>query len=632
MTWAADNEKPILFKRGDLSHQIPLYPGDVIVAHSAHFEYLIYNFILHKRLGWPPLWDPAYFRCTMVRAMMCGFPADLDGMSRALNLRFKKDLKGRGAMLKLCSPIGFSENGTPIYNEDPGLYEEMYAYNILDVETERDADKILPELVPQEQKRWELDLKINLRGIAVDVDTAAKAAQLAEGLKEGLNSRLFVLTNGWVDKATRRNSFFKYVEACGVSGVTSLAKDPMADLMLREDVPDKVKQALRIKGQVTKSSTAKYTAMVNATGTDGRARGTLQFNGAWTGRWAGRLIQLHNVPKGFKAAAQAEAIENIRSMYQRPESFALHYGADGMDVLSGTLRGMLMAGPGKKLLVADYNAIEARIIFWLAGEKEALAGYGRGESPYIAMANELYNRKDIRKPSEHDQRDKEEYDIGKRSVLGFGYGMGEVKFQDTVKSQAQKIITIELAKQAKVTYRKKYTGVVALWKETEKAVANAIRFPGKTFTCAEGRITYGMTPDRQFLVCKLPSGRYLWYYKPELKGGITPWGAPNEEIRYWSFDSETNQFIKQYTYGGKLVENYTQAIARDILVNGIENAEAADFPTVLTVHDEDIAEVPEARGVPEELDRFIKELCTLPAWADGCPIAAEGFITVRYHK
>lgn len=598
----------------------PLFIADQLVAHSAHFEYAIWNYILHKRFGWPALWEPARWRCTLAKAAMCNLPISLDGATQALKLPAKKDLMGRQAMLKLSKPIHVDALGFPTYNEDEELKKKMYAYCMDDVRAEMALDSALPDLPPGEQKIWELDLTINHRGMKADTETAGKAVLLAKTFTDELNTKLFALTGGKVDKASRIQEIKRYLSTLGVETPDGLDKNVVTALLARPDVPQKAKDVIKIRQQVGKSSTAKYETILDyASDTDERMRGMLQYHAAGTGRWGGRGPQPQNFPKGVGFDGEEVCADVIK------DGFGTKYGERSMDALSAGLRGVLTAGPGKVLCAADYSAIEARVLLWLAGDVLALDKYRRGVNLYVDMAQFIYRNDALTK------KDAKEYSVGKAVILGCGYGMGKVKFKGTCASWG---IDIEegTAEAAVKAYRAKYKSVVEMWYKQEDAARNSILNPGSVHPC--GKVVWGLDPKREFLVCKLPSGRHLRYYHPSVKPIITPYGE-KQEIHYWCAGLG-GKLEENKTYGGSLVENITQATARDIMANGMLNAEAAGFPVILTVHDELVTEIIDLEEGPEwqdaELDALVKAMCNLPAWAEGLPIAAEGWVGFRYRK
>ena len=393
----------------------------ILVAHNAHFEYAVYHSILVARAGWPAIEDPNRWECTLARAAMSNLPISLGHCAAALNVPQQKDFTGRAAMLKLCKPVDTDPVSLdPIYNEDLELYAILYQYCAKDVEVEIALDRILPALPASEKAIWNLDLIINKRGVQIDVALARSAAELARELTTELNFRLNSLTGGAVSKASRIAEIKKWCAVQGVTEITSLDKPAVVALMARADVPAMVKEVLAVRQQVGKSSTAKYEAAVNAAMADGRARGLLQYHAAGTGRWGGRLLQPQNFPKGLDARAQAAAIEAING--GGAQVFSLMYGDQAMETLSGALRGVITAARGKQLVVADFNAIEPRVLFWGAGDAEALKTYRSGGSPYLDMGSFIYKRPITRK-------DAAEYAVAKMTILGCGYGMGALRFQ-----------------------------------------------------------------------------------------------------------------------------------------------------------------------------------------------------------
>lgn len=618
---AQEGKEPSLYEGKRLHSWRWNLPEDaILVAHNAHFEYAIYNYVLHARYGWPAIWEPTRWSCTLARAAMCGLPISLGACAEALNLQTLKDLKGRSAMMKLCKPMDYDPiSGDPIYNEDPALYALLYPYCVQDVRTEMAIDAKLPELPQMERKVWELDLLINRRGVAVDTSLASKAATIAKDLTDKLNGDLERLTGGAVTRASRVQEIKRYIGAQGIAA-ESLDKAAVIALLEKPETPQKVKDVVRIRQQVGKSSTAKYAATLAAVCQDNRVRGALQYHAAATGRWGGRLVQPQNYPKGLGEEAQSLAIDAIEG--GDAEVFSLIYGDKAMDTLSGVLRGTFVAPPGKKLVVADYNAIEARVLFWLADDQSALETYRKGGSPYLDMGAFIY-RRPISKT-----KDPLEYAISKMTVLGAGYGMGSARFIDQCKSQANLVIPQELAQRAIKAYRQKYHLVPKLWSAMEAAAKAAIREPGLVIQVSKGRIRFGMDAKREFLVCRLPSGRHLRYFRPAIKGYVHPLYGDREEVRYWAGGLKGT--LEEFgTYGGALTENVVQAVARDIMANGQLEAEKDGFGIVLHSHDELVSEAGETPGV---LEKLIEAMCRLPQWAQGCPIAAEGFVAGRYRK
>ena len=651
-----------IIRKGDVAafaKSLTLRPDLLLVAHGVQFEYAMWHYIMNQRLGAPSLIDPKYWTCTMARSAMCGFPQALAYLGPALNLPTHKDLEGRAALMKICKPVSYDWLGDPVYNEDPALYEAMYKYNGIDAETTRAADKVLPEILPVDRAIFELDLIINMRGMRADTAMARSAAKLAAQLEAKLDADLHRLTGGAVSAASRVGEMKRFCVAHGVTLPTKVSKDngevsetldkaAVTDLLAAESTPVIVKEVLSIRAQAGKTSTAKYKAMLDvADPKDERLRGQYQYWGAGPGRWAGRGVQPQNLPKsqsaafpdGIKAAQQADIVAAI--MADNHEAFYAQYGARSLSALSGVIRGAIVPAPGKFFAQADLNAIEVRCLFWEAEEKSALALYAQGKSPYIDMANYIYKRNDIKKGTP-------EYDLGKRTILGAGYGMGVDRFIDSAYEETAKIgrpllLSREMGERAIKAYREKYRTVVNLWYSAQHAAIAAVRTPGSVHATAGGRVHYSMSLDRRFLLCRLPSGRLIFYYKPSIVK-IDGRMGPEDELHYLGI-SKNGTMIDESTWGGKLVENFTQGIARDVSANGMLEAEKDGlFAIVLHSHDELLCEVDEVylndiyrtlliaayhAQIVKELER---RMAIVPTWAPGLPLAAEGYSAMRYRK
>lgn len=639
------------------------------VAHSVEFEYAAAYFLLHLKYGWPALIEPERWDCTKARGYMCGLPGTLEGLALSLRLPFQKDLEGRSALMKICKPGRYGK-----FNEDPALYQRVYAYNGVDILTERAADKALPELPDSERKLFELDLKINRRGLLIDLGAARKATEISAALTDDLNQKLKVLTGGACSKASGVPEMKRWVQAQGIALPTvvkideetgqeevksTLDIEAVKDL-LKTDLPPLVADVLRIRQQVGKSSVAKFKKMLETACADSRARGLFQYHGAHTGRWAGRGFQPANMPQGFTGEDVSERQEfALEVLDMGPGFFGATFGDRAMQTLSDISRAVIVPAPGKVFVGADLNAIECRVLNWLAGERWVLDFFARGDSPYLRQAEGIFEKKGITKKGNPF-----EYDIGKRSELGFGFGMGAAKFQGSVYSETSKKgegvwLDDELCLKARDVYRETHPKVVEFWYATEAAAVNAIRNPGQLFSTAGGRVTWGMSADRRFLCCRLPSGRLLRYYTPSVKVTTMTWcrkaDCPHvvkgdvelcpkkrqrQEIRYWTSAGEgaiavgCNGFLGEYrTWGGELVENVVQAAARDFMVVGLERAEKdGEMPVVLHNYDEILCEVKAEDAAGAEEDLISMMTTQLPAWTAGCPVKAEGFTGARYRK
>ena len=291
---------------------------------------------------------------------------------------------------------------------------------------------------------------------------------------------------------------------------------------------------------------------------------------------------------------------------------------DVINAISAALRGFITAEKGHDLIAADFAQIEARTVMMLAGCIRGIEDFRHSRDIYLALAKEIYNRT-------LTKADKEERQLGKVGVLGCGFQMGAERFKEHAKNQAGLIISDELAQKTVKTYRETYPEVVRLWYAQERAAINAVRNPGKLIK--EGAVMWKV--QKGFLYCRLPSGRCLAYPEPKIQIIKTKWDTEKESLTFMAEVGQSRTWMREHTYGGKIVENIVQATARDLMVNGMFNAEKAGYKIVMTVHDEVIAEVPEGFGSVEEFENL---LASPPDWAKDYPIKAEGWRGKRYRK
>ena len=604
LVYAIDDQDPQLLRKEDLELPPPFeIPGNTFVAHNAFFEECMWNSITVKKWGWPRI-PINQFKCTMAKALSSAYPQSLDNACKALMTPYQKSFEGRNVMLKLCKP-----NAHGGWNEDPADFEKLYQYCVDDVLAERSLDHALPDLIPSEQTIWYLDQLINSRGIYIDREAVRKALLFIESYTTRLNNVVFAESGFSLDRVTRRQAVLDWCKGLGVD-IPGYTKTDVTKVLEQDTLPEEVRTVLEAKLQLGKTSVAKYQTLDNATTGDGRLRDTLIYHGASTGRWTGKLFQLQNLPKGTVADTE-RAIDCLKKLTL--EDFELFY-PDVMGTLSSCIRGMIIASPGTNLFVGDYNAIEARVVMWLAGETVGLKQFEAGEDLYVSMAQKIYGKDLISKAERH---------LGKTAVLGCGYGMGKVKFEATCASQGLKI-SPELAEKAVNTYRETYPSIKNLWYAQENAAIEAIQHKR---TVVKDKIKWiGSALE---LRCQLPSGRTINYPGAYLDYTITPMGDKKLTLHYWAVNCTTKRWDKERTYGGKIVENITQGVARDILAQAMLRLERAGYPVIFSVHDEVVCEVPEGKGSLAEFGRL---LCELPSWARGLPVKAECWLGKRYRK
>jgi DNA polymerase len=616
--------------------------GGLVYAHNANFEILLWNCVLAKRRGWPTL-HVEQVRCTMVMAYAMALPGALEKAAPALGIPERKDSAGKRVMMLLCRPQANGEFLTPA--TAPDKFKLLYDYCKQDVEVERALHHRMMELSPSEQRLWELDHRVNQNGILVDLPAIGKALTLVAKEKERLDGEMLRVTGGVVGACTEVALLSKWIRSQGVK-VTGLAKADVLDTLSLDELPPVVKQALLLRQEAAKSSTAKLVAMKDRVCPDGRVRGIHQFHGANTGRWAGRGVQTQNLPR-TRPGVGPQDVEKILANLGNRAYIDAFYGPV-LDALADSVRGMIVAPAGKELLAVDFSAVEARVLAWLAGEESVLEIFRTHGKIYEHAAAGIYHV-----PME--QVDKHQRQIGKVAVLALGYGGGIGAFQSMAKNYNIKVPDAE-ADEIKRLWRTAHPAITQYWYQLDRTVKSAIAQGGKWSVGARGR-QVTLKKNGSFLWAQLPSGRVLCYpyaeintgYDMELpQPGLPPKrkkAHPSErevyeakhyvvtEIRedciwYMSVNGTTNKWEWADLYGGSLAENFTQAVARDLLAEGMLRLDQRGAKIVAHVHDEAVLEVEPGTDV-KQVEALFAEV---PVWAAGLPLAAEGWRGPRYRK
>lgn len=460
-----------------------------------------------------------------------------------------------------------------------------------------------------EWQAWQLDADINRRGLPIDLDLVHAAIAIDTQNREHLTDRAMELMG--IANPNSRDQFLEWLQGEDVD-IDTLRKADVAALRASELEPH-VREALDIRADLSKSSTKKYYALAEATGSDGRLRGCFQFNGAArTGRWAGRLFQPHNLPRG---EIKPEYLGTARAAVKTGDCDLLSslYGSVS-DVLVSCVRTAIAAPSGKSLVVADYASIETVMIAWAAECPALLDVFRTGRDAYKDMAARLF-----RIP--YAQVSKEQRNYAKPIVLGCGYMLGARGMMEYAKGYGVQMSEAE-AQAAVAAYRDGYPEVVYFWRLLDAAARRAIENPGKVFKA--GRFRFKIEGD--FLLLRLPSERKLAYYKPD----INPDGRYGPEITYMGRDYG-NAWDRIGTHPGKICENIIQAVARDLLVEGLFNASAdPDLEIVGHVHDEILALAD--TNDDGALNRLMAAMRRMPAWAEDAPVGAAGWIGQFYCK
>ena len=612
MAYAFDDNEPQIWQPGmeldeNLVEYIKQNVGD-LRAWNANFERIIWNEILVPRYGWPPT-NIRQWVCTASEARAMALPGSLEMSAKVLGVQEQKDKEGSNLMLRMARPRSVQDDGTIIWWDIPERVNRLVRYCLQDVRTEVAIAGAIRRLGNTETKVFNLDQTINDRGVKLDVKLAKAAKKLAEKATLEANRLIYDVTNGKVQKVSSVAQLTKWLKEQGLE-VDGLGKDKIKGLQSLATGP--ALEALAIRADGGKSSVAKVESMLEAVCKDGRIRGLLLYHGAATGRWAGRLVQPQNFPRG-----DVSDIETYIPLVYSKDFEAIEAKAPVLSVISGMLRSMLIAEDGHDLIAADFAAIEARVLAWLAGESLLLETFRTGGDVYKVMASKIYS-------VSPDQVDKDQRQVGKMAILGLGYGMGAQKFSDSC-IKAGIPTTLEQAKVVVNLYRETNQKIVAYWSALNRAAINATKKPGSVQEV--GSVKY--TQRGGYLWCVLPSKRPLAYAKPKVVERITPWGSTSEAVSFEGMDSFTKKWERHDLYGGLLAENVTQAVARDIMADAMLRLEEKGYGCILSVHDEVVAEVPEGFGSVEEFESI---MCAVPTWAEGCPIGAEGWIGKRYRK
>lgn len=588
----------------------------ILVAHNASFERIITRNVLNRYLVGGPIRSPytvpiKRWLCTAAQCAALALPRKLEHACDALNLPVKKDMEGHKLMLKLSKPRKPTKNNpAKRHNKIKDLIRVM-DYNVIDVEADTQILLRLPKLIPSEQRLWELDQLINDRGFLADRELVENVLKMIKTEKTLLDQETVLLTKGKLDTANQRAAVMNWLKWQGVH-LPNLQAKTVQDAISHKIVEGDALRMLEIRQAVSKTSTAKFGQFELRSRHDGRCRDGQLFHGASTGRWTGRGLQPHNFPQGKGVPDYDFACDVIKK--GDLELVRLLYG-DPINFFSSCLRSVIVAPEKKNLFVGDYAGIELRIVFWLAEHEKGLKSLRKDEDLYVEMACHIFNKK-------ADQITHAERDIGKRAVLGCGFGMGKDKFHATCHQYGVEI-SEALASKAVLTYRKVHNPVPKLWYNLENAAIQAVKNPDKKFKINK-TVWY---IENEFLFCELPSGRRLAYYGPEIKYDADHWGNKKATLYHWGIHPLTKKWVLQKTWGGTLTENCVQACARDVMKNSMFILEEHKIETILMVHDEIIGESDSISALV-----FEKLMASNPKWAKDLPLRVKAWAGPRYKK
>ncbi len=553
---------------------------------------------------------PEAWRCTAVQASMLALPLSLEGVGAVLGLDKQKMAEGKELIRYFCSPCRPTKaNGGRTRNlpsDAPEKWELFKTYCIRDVDVEKQIRERLHRypISEREQTFYCMDQRINDRGIMADIVLVSHAAACDHLYREAAAEKAYRLTG--LDNPNSVVQLKGWLNENGYATDT-LAKDKVREMA--DGAEGDVLEVLKLRLATSKTSVKKYEAISRSVCRDGRVRGLLKFYGAnRTGRWAGRLVQIHNLPQNHIPDLEL-AREIVRE--GRYEEVEMLYESTP-DVLSELIRTAFVAKPGCRFIVSDFSAIEARVLAWMAGESWRLAAFKDGKDIYCASASQMFGV-----PVEKNGINGHLRQKGKISELALGYG-GSTGALVSMGALQMGLSEEELPSLVN-SWRNANPAITAFWWEVDRAAISAVkdRRPSKV-----GRISFSYNDG--FLFVTLPSGRRLAYAKPRM--ALNRFGR--EGLTYEGI-GESKKWQRQETYGPKLVENAVQATSRDILAEALLRIEKAGYDIVCHVHDEAVLEVPEEEASVDEINSL---MAVNPCWAEGLPLSAAGFESPFYRK
>ena len=649
MGYAYDDEPPQLWVPGDGLPEFMWRENNFrsrrifqLHAWNSFFEWAIWENVLRKHMESsyiPPL-DQWHDTAALAGSM--ALPRALGNCGKALGMpsSVSKDKRGY-ELIKLLS-IPNKMNG------DPKLTKEMHDYCLQDVVAERALSKKLYDLNSIERRVWILDQKINIKGIGLDVENVDHALDVYEKAFDDIKHRLTKLTG--LANANSQKQFLDWMIDRGHI-IDDITKGTLATILEGEDTQG-THEAIRLRMALAKTAPKKYQSMRTRVGGGTRLHGNVMYHGASTGRWSSTGVNLQNI-----ARPTVDADMCIKLLHARDLDLYKMSDIEPMDALSSSVRGMLIPSEGKKFIIGDYASIESRALAWLAGQEDKLEIFRGHGKMYEYVASNIY-----KKPIENIT--KAERFVGKIGELACGYGggagalqgMAEVYKAPMTKADAEKI---------KQQWRKVNPLICKFWYEIEQAAREAVQKQ-------EVRQVRGIkfVVKNNFLVCQLPSGRRLYFHRPSIvdkkvvmyktpatedmpemsylyspseytsfaefekcaeNAGVEPYEFIAMNIQFWGVNSKTKKWCLLDTYGGKLVENITQAVARDLMAESMLALDKSGYEIVLTVHDEIISEV----GINDQtrtVEDFTRIMEQTPNWADGLPVGVEAYQALRYRK
>lgn len=611
--------------------------GYPIYAHNVAFDRSMYMHHCVPVLGWPEI-PFEQWRCTMAVCAYYSLPQGLAKAGKALNLKSQKqgaEDAGKLAIQQCCKPrspvqedirkwrdAGITPDKYPIvwFEDIPRLCRVAH-YCRQDVKSQTELLLTLGELPPYRLADWQLDQKINERGVPLDFANLICTTSLVDKAMDDANLQINRITRGEVDKVTSRAQILDYLHMQNVH-LDSLDKEAVDNALAEQSIQGLPRQVLELRSLAGKSSLAKVDAMLDHLDPDCRVRYGLNWHGASTGRWTGKGVQWQNFPRDCLKAKDAESLfdlmERVGDTTLYYNEFAESLKIDGVPkLMAQALRSFIKPTEGKGLLISDFAAIECRVLSWLAGCQLLQETFRKGECPYSQFASKATGKQVVKGMPERQ--------LGKVCILALGYGMGDTKLKETAGKAPYHIdLSPERAKAMKDLYRETYADIPKFWSNCEKSFIRAITSQSMI---RSGKLVFGCQGKWAWI--QLPSGRCIWYYEPLIQSVKTPWGVMKDQVTFMTVDARTKQWVRAKTYGGSLAENIVQGTSACLLMGAIRRVEDAGIPVIMSVHDEVVAE---CENADERFDEFHQLMETVPAWAQGCYISAESHVAKRYGK
>lgn len=589
--------------------------GNTLHAWNAEFERNIWSNICVKRFGWRDILL-SQWRDTMAQAAAMSLPLALDDTAEVLGT-IKKNKAGKNLITKLCRPFNGQFRSYEDFEED---YLKLYDYCRQDVEVERAVGKLLKPLTNRELNIWRHCILMNERGLPLDLSEVKAVIHQVDKSKGRLNATLPFLTKGKVTSATQVKRLLAWtrkrchcqIDSLSAANVNALLKDGTSF------VPEEVKHVLRIRQQISKSSTAKLVKAEAQICSDGTIKNNYVYYGANTGRYAGRGFQMQNLPaRGLKIEDPDVVIRDFVTMDFPVLNLTYHI----METASSLIRPLLKAPPGKKFIVGDFKSIEAIVTPWIAQEANVIKAVEEGLDQYVAIAAKMFG-------VPYDKVGEKQRQIGKVCVLACGFAGGVGALMRMAEAYGMKM-SEEIAKPYVEMFRTARPTLVKCWHHFEDAAIQALQHTSDIVTVLDARNTAFFMEGRN-LIMRLPSGRRIYYPDAFLHYAKTPWGASRMMAHYYTKDSITHKWDTRSMTGGNFFQNAVQGVARDLLTTAQLNLESAGYPICLSTHDECGGIYPDDAAY--SLEQFLKTMTIKPSWAYDMPLSADGWEGYRYRK